>query len=69
MRNSENSEAKVQLNDSSATPFDVDVTHVFSCDAGLIQSHIRRVPDDSTQEIPEQSSTANISSVSSDVSR
>lgn len=33
-------------------PFDVDVTHVFSCDAGLIQSHFCGVPDDSPQEVP-----------------
>ena len=33
-------------------PFDIDVTHVFSRDAGLIQSHVCGVPDDGTQEMP-----------------
>lgn len=36
----------------STLPFDVDVTHVLSSDAGLIQSHVSGVPDDHTQEMP-----------------
>lgn len=33
-------------------PFHVDVAHVFSSDAGFIQSDISCVPDDGSQEVP-----------------
>lgn len=38
-------------------PFDVDVAHVLSGDAGLIQSNIGGVPNDDSQEIPDQMDT------------
>lgn len=36
----------------SQLPFHVDVTHVFSSDAGFVQSDISCVPDDGSQEVP-----------------
>lgn len=45
-------EKKKKVHEEESKPFDVDVTHVFSCDAGLIQSHFCGVPDDSPQEVP-----------------
>lgn len=42
----------VGFKDFPAVPFHIDVTHVFSGDTGLIQSHFCGVPDDCTQEVP-----------------
>lgn len=35
-------------------PFNVDVTHLLSADADIIQDDITGVPDDATQEKPEE---------------